>query len=129
MSERFDVKGEILKAINGTNDPAMRTVLMLMLGLFEAVDEKLDAVRRDEAAIRNAALNGHAPVHHDHHEWIERRIKRDPEIETIVAWANARRLVEEQAIASSRKIRDGVVEKIITALVIGAVSFVAGRLI
>lgn len=129
MSERFDVKGEILKAINGTNDPAMRTVLMLMLGLFEAVDEKLDAVRRDEAAIRIAALNGHAPVHHDHHEWLDRRIKRDPEIEAIVAWANARRLVEEQAIASNRKIRDGVVEKIITALVIGSISFVAGRLI
>lgn len=101
----FDVKSEILKAINGTNEPAMRTVLMLMLGLFESVNEKLDA----------------------DHEWIERRIKRDPEIESLVAWAIARKASEEQSIQSGRKIREGVIEKIIAAIMIGSASFFVGR--
>lgn len=123
----FDVKSEILKAINGTNEPAMRTVLMLMLGLFESVNEKLDAVLSDEAAMRTAVLNGHESVHHGHHEWIERRIKRDPEIEAIVAWAIARKASEEQSIQSGRKIREGVIEKIIAAILIGSASFFVGR--
>lgn len=126
-SSNFDVKSEILKAINGTNEPAMRTVLMLMLGLFESVNEKLDAVLSDEAAMRIAVLNGHEPVHHGHHEWIERRIKHDPEIESLVAWATARKASEEQSIQSGRKIREGVIEKVIAAILIGAVSFFVGR--
>lgn len=123
----FDVKSEILKAINGTNEPAMRTVLMLMLGLFESVNEKLDAVLSDEAAMRTAVLSGHEPVHHEHHEWLDRRIKRDPEIEAIVAWAIARKASEEQSIQSGRKIREGVIEKIIAAILIGSASFFVGR--
>lgn len=124
---RFDVKSEILKAINGTNEPAMRTVLMLMLGLFESVNEKLDAVLSDEAAMRTAVLNGHEPVHHGHHEWLDRRIKREPEIESLVAWAIARKASEEQSIQSGRKIREGVIEKIIAAILIGSASFFVGR--
>ena len=71
----FDVKADIMKAINGTDDPAMRTVFMLMLGLFESFNEKLDKVIGDEKAMREAVLNGHEPVHHSHHEWIDRQIK------------------------------------------------------
>lgn len=140
----FNVKEDIMKAINGTDDPAMRTVFMLMLGLFEAFNEKLDKVLGDEKAMREAVLNGHEPVHHlhhewidrqmkrerefeSHHEWVERRIKRDPEIDAIVAWATAAKKREEENAQSGRKIRDGLIEKILWAALAGGVMFVLGR--
>jgi hypothetical protein len=123
----FNVKEDIMKAINGTDDPAMRTVFMLMLGLFESFNEKLDKVLGDEKAMREAVLNGHEPVHHSHHEWIERRIKRDPEIEAIVTWCIAAKKREETNEQSGRKIRDGLIEKVIWSALAGAVMFVLGR--
>ena len=140
----FNVKEDIMKAINGTDDPAMRTVFMLMLGLFESFNEKLDKVIGDEKAMREAVLNGHEPVHHSHHEWIDRqikrenefekhhewvdrRIKRDPEIDAIVAWATAAKKRDEENEQSGRKIRDGLIEKILWAVLAGAVMFGLGR--
>lgn len=123
----FNVKDGIMDAINGTDDPKMRTVFMLMLGLFESFNEKLDKVIGDEKAMREAVLNGHEPVHHSHHEWIERRINRDPEIEAIVAWCIAAKKREEENAQSGRKIRDGLIEKILWAVLAGAVMFVLGR--
>jgi len=123
----FNVKDGIMDAINGTDDPKMRTVFMLMLGLFESFNEKLDKVLSDEKAMREAVLNGHEPVHHSHHEWIEKRIKRDPEIEAIVAWCIAAKKREEDNAQSGRKIRDGLIEKIIFASLGGALAFLAQR--
>lgn len=123
----FNVKDGIMDAINGTDDPKMRTVFMLMLGLFESFNEKLDKVLGDEMAMREAVLNGHAPVHHAHHEWVEKRIKRDPEIEAIVAWAIAKKKQDDENENSSRKIRDGLIEKIIFASMGGALAFLAQR--
>ena len=123
----FDVKADIMKAINGTDDPAMRTVFMLMLGLFESFNEKLDKVLGDEKAMREAVLNGHEPVHHSHHEWVDRRIKRDPEIDAIVAWATAAKKREVDNEKSGRKIRDGLIEKVLWSALAGAVMFVLGR--
>lgn len=123
----FDVKPEIMKAINGTNDQAMRTVLTLILGVFESISEKLDKVLGDEKEMRKTVLNGHADSHDGHHEWVEKRIKRDHEIEALVAWARKRKKQEEDDEQSGRKIRDGLLEKIIFAAILSVVSFVAGR--
>lgn len=123
----FDVKEDIMKAINGTDDPAMRTVFMLMLGLFESFNEKLDKVLGDEKAMREAVLNGHEPVHHSHHEWIDRQIKRENEIDAIVAWATAAKKRDEENEQSGRKIRDGLIEKVLWSALAGAVMFVLGR--
>ena len=123
----FNVKDDIMKAINGTDDPAMRTVFMLMLGLFESFNEKLDKVLGDEKAMREAVLNGHEPVHHTHHEWLEKRIKRDPEIELLLAWVITAKKRDEENAQSGRKIRDGLIEKILWAVLAGAVMFVLGR--
>lgn len=123
----FNVKDEIMKAINGTNDPSMRTVFMIMLGLFESFNDKLDKVLGDEKAMREAVLNGHEPVHHTHHEWLEKRIKRDPEIELLLAWVITAKKRDEENAQSGRKIRDGLIEKVIWAALAGAVMFVLGR--
>jgi len=123
----FNVKDGIMDAINGTDDPKMRTVFMLMLGLFESFNDKLDEVIGDEKAMREAVLNGHEPVHHAHHEWVEKRIKRDSEIEAIVAWATIKKKQDDENQNSSRKIRDGLIEKIIFASLGGALAFLAQR--
>lgn len=123
----FNVKDDIMKAINGTDDPAMRTVFMLMLGLFESFNEKLDKVLGDEKAMREAVLNGHEPVHHTHHEWLEKRIKRDPEIELLLAWVITAKKRDEENAQSGRKIRDGLIEKVIWAALSGSVMFILGR--
>ena len=133
----FNVKEDIMKAINGTDDPAMRTVFMLMLGLFESFNEKLDKVLGDEKAMREAVLNGHHEwidrqikrenEFEKHHEWVDRRIKRDPEIDAIVAWATAAKKREEDNEKSGRKIRDGLIEKVLWSALAGAVMFVLGR--
>ncbi len=123
----FNVKDDIMKAINGTDDPAMRTVFMLMLGLFESFNEKLDKVLGDEKAMREAVLNGHEPVHHTHHEWLEKRIKRDPEIELLLAWVITAKKRDEENAQSGRKIRDGLIEKVIWAALAGSVMFILGR--
>jgi len=123
----FNVKDDIMKAINGTDDPAMRTVFMLMLGLFESFNEKLDKVLGDEKSMREAVLNGHEPVHHTHHEWLEKRIKRDPEIELLLAWVITAKKRDEENAQSGRKIRDGLIEKVIWAALAGSVMFILGR--
>lgn len=123
----FNVKDDIMKAINGTDDPAMRTVFMLMLGLFESFNEKLDKVLGDDKAMREAVLNGHEPVHHTHHEWLEKRIKRDPEIELLLAWVITAKKRDEENAQSGRKIRDGLIEKVIWAALAGSVMFILGR--
>lgn len=123
----FNVKDDIMKAINGTDDPAMRTVFMLMLGLFESFNEKLDKVLGDEKAMREAVLNGHEPVHHTHHEWLEKRIKRDPEIELLLPWVITAKKRDEENAQSGRKIRDGLIEKVIWAALAGSVMFILGR--
>ena len=123
----FNVKDEIMKAINGTNDPSMRTVFMIMLGLFESFNDKLDKVLGDEKAMREAVLNGHEPVHHTHHEWLEKRIKRDPEIELLLAWVITAKKRDEENAQSGRKIRDGLIEKVLWSALAGAVMFVLGR--
>ena len=123
----FNVKDEIMKAINGTNDPSMRTVFMIMLGLFESFNDKLDKVLGDEKAMREAVLNGHEPVHHTHHEWLEKRIKRDPEIELLLAWVITAKKRDEENAQSGRKIRDGLIEKVIWAALAGSVMFILGR--
>lgn len=123
----FNVKDEIMKAINGTNDPSMRTVFMIMLGLFESFNDKLDEVLGDEKAMRAAVLNGYEPVHHTHHEWLEKRIKRDPEIELLLAWVITAKKRDEENAQSGRKIRDGLIEKVIWAALAGSVMFILGR--
>ena len=78
----FNVRSKILAAIDQTDDKNQRNLLLLMFGVLETyengirrIETKIDAVLRDEAAIKTMALNGHAPKHHQHHDWVEQRIQ------------------------------------------------------
>lgn len=123
----FDAKSGILKAINETNDPAMKTVLLLMLGVFEEIGEKIDSVLNNDATIRAMVLNGHEPVHHKHHEWLNDRIARDEEIKVLSSWVRVQMQHEADNKASSRKIKDGVVGTILGWAAIGILGFLVGH--
>lgn len=122
----FDAKSGILRAINETNDPAMKTVLLLLLGVFEEIGGKIDSVLNNEQALRQTVLNGHTDSHHGHHEWLDRRIKRDDKIDLIVGWAENKIIKEREAEEDARKVKTGVTEKIAGTVIIGVLSFLAG---
>lgn len=96
----FDAKEEILKAIADTGDKTLKTILLLLLGVLEELGSKIDAIGSDERALREVVLNGHEEVHHGHHEWVAKKIKQEEDD------AN-------NAEASKRKIRDGLIEKLL----------------
>lgn len=94
MPEKFDVASELKARIAKENDEDRRTMLLLLLGVFEAnlagmnaLAEKIDALRNDEKGLREAVLNGHEQVHHSHHEWIGDQMDKTKETEAIRVWA------------------------------------------
>lgn len=105
----MSLKQDIMAAIGETNDPNMKIVLLFMLGMMEEIVGKIDAMRDDEKGLREAVLNGHADNHDHHHEWVAKKIK-------------AEESDAEADKASARKIRDGLVEKLLWV----ALVFVAG---
>lgn len=123
----FDAKTGILKAINETNDPAMKTVLLLLLGVFEEIGNKIDSVLSNEQALRATVLNGHEPVHHKHHEWIDVRMARDKELEELIDWVKAKKAAEANNATSSRKIRDDLIAKALSWALAGVLGVVAGK--
>ena len=118
----FDAKSGILRAINETNDPAMKTVLLLMLGVFEEIGGKIDSVLKNERVLRETVLNGHTDSHHSHHEWVAKRIVRDEEIEKIVDWASAKMTHERETEEDARKVKVGLTEKVLGYLIVAALA-------
>ena len=113
----FNVKSEILSAIAKSDDANMKAVLLLLLGVFEDIGGKLDTMMRDETAMRAAVLNGHAPVHHDHHQWIERKIKEEDEADKRAAQE------DQKATDERRRVRYNLAEKVVWAILAGAVGW------
>jgi hypothetical protein len=117
----FDAKSQIMKAINDTNDPAMRTVLLLMLGVFEEIGGKIDNILKNERALRETVLNGHTDSHHSHHEWVSKRMQRDEEIEEVIDWVAAKMVQEREAEEDKRKIKVGFVQESFKYVLVAAV--------
>ena len=128
----FSAKSEILSAIAKTDDPAMKTVLLLMLGVFEEIGGKIDSVLKNEQVLRQTVLNGHAVNHDRDHEWLDRRIKRDEKMDLIIGWAENKIIKEREAEEDHRKMKVGLFEKIIggvlLAAIIGSAGFFLGKM-
>lgn len=146
----FDLKAELLAAIDKAADQRDRTLLMLMFGLFEATQQgiseisgKIDMVLRDEQGLREAVLNGHAKNHDRDHTWIaeqiqhkeqaaeERRWVRDrmaAECESACDWAKGKMAkeaeAEKDAKTDRREARNAVIRLVVTAVVSSAASIV-----
>jgi len=109
-SSKSQIKEQIFKAIQESEDKNLKTVLALMYGSLEYTDEaiqrieaKLDALRHDESAIKKLVLNGYDSKHHEHHDWLDRRINNDEYMknlinraEPILVWAEKFQAEQEQ---------------------------------
>lgn len=72
-----DPRGEIMAQIAIANDETQRNFLILLLGIldqqtaqYEMLNRKLDAILKDEQAIKHAALNGDAATHPQEREYL-----------------------------------------------------------
>lgn len=98
----FDVAAELKSKIAKENDEDRRTVLLLLLGVFEAnlaglaqIGKKIDDLISDEQSLRDTVLNGHAESHDRHHEWVELRMKSS--CAEACGWAERKMHEERQA--------------------------------
>jgi hypothetical protein len=102
---------------------------------MDNISHKLDKVLSDEAKIKHIVLNGHSDAHDAHHKWVDEQIAKKVEHTESLDFIKARRnngglcefakrkVEEEKALnASKRKISEGIVEKILVAVLM----FVAG---
>lgn len=125
----FDVKSEILSAIAKTNDDNMKMLLLLMLGVLEEIGGKVDTVLKNENAMRTMVLNGHAPKHHDHHDWVEKRMNRDGELEPLIYWAAEKMRQEKEDSRNVRKMMLDAVGKGVLYLLIGGIGAFVGSVV
>lgn len=105
----MSAKTEIMSVIAKTDDPNLKTMAILMLAVLEEIGSEIRAMRADEQGLREAVLNGHTQVHDAHHEWVDRQIQQE----------------KEEAAAekdSKRKIRDGLIEKVLGFVLIAAIT-------
>lgn len=118
--EATKLRHEIMQAISKTNDENMKMVLLFMLTFMDTIATKIDTILMDENRLTEVVLNGHAHVHHGHHEWVERRIKQD--CSAYCDWAKRKQQeeAEEQKAdkESARTIRDGLIQNILWALLV-----------
>ena len=71
---------------------------------------------------RHTVLNGHAANHHRDHEWLDRRIQRDAQIEVIVGWAESKIIKERQDEEDARKVKVDVVGKVFGYIAVAALT-------
>lgn len=119
----FNVRSEILSTIAKTSDEAMRSVLLLMLGVLDEIGNKIDGVRQDEQSLRDTVLNGHAADHDEHHRWVEARMKDN--CGDACAWAHAKMLEEAEAAKNHKSLW----QKFLEGAATHAGSLIAGGII
>lgn len=122
MSEKdFDVRAEIMAAISKTDDPKDRSILLLMLGVLEKVENWFE----DETALQNKVLNGLTIRHKTDHEWIA--MQRDSNCHEICEWVKGFREEHDAAKEDKRKIKTGVMQAVIVkAAEYAAIGLAAG---
>lgn len=111
MSDKdFDVRAEIMKSISATDDSKDRSMLMLMLGVLERVEQLLT----DDEAMRKRVLNGNYAQHSDDHAWLtELRVKMDG-MEEVCAYSRARMRRETDRSGRVRRLVDRALEHAVT---------------
>lgn len=128
-TEDTDLKKDMLDALATIQDPGQRIVLMLLMRSMDNISHKLDKVLSDEAKIKHIVLNGHSDAHDAHHKWVDEQIAKKVEHTESLDFIKDRRnngglcefakrkVEEEKALnASKRKISEGIVEKILVAI-------------
>ena len=125
----LNLQDEIAVALSEVSDPGQKAILLLMMRGFGQISAEIKSMRADIPGLREAVLNGHAPVHHDDHEWIAAQRAKQPERDKCCAWCADKMAEEADDIASRRKIRDALVEKAIWSVLIFISGVVVARFV
>lgn len=111
MTEKFNVRSEILSAIGKTDDPNMKMILLLMLGVLEEIGGRLEDYMSDDKTMRDKVLNGHESRHHVHHDHIEACIAAG--CIDMCRWAKAKQAEEMEARNDRRSLARKFAESIV----------------
>lgn len=134
---------DIMAAIEAEPEETTRKILMYQLKVLREITSRMDAFM---ANVRSSVLNGHDDVHHEHHNWVARRISEEAQIENerrwvqermasdchaACAWANKKRMEEAEDIETNRKNRNAakwhMVERIVWAALVFLAAFFWGK--
>lgn len=116
---------ELVSAIADETDPKFRTLLMLVFKGMARLEKKLDNLMKDEQQLRRTVLDGHAEDFDPVMRWAKERMENGG------LCPRMRQMLEDEAEAkvanknSWRKIRDGMLEKILYAA-FGAAGYAIG---
>ena len=139
MSESEDedikLKKDMMEALASIEDPGQKVVLMLLVRSMDNISRKLDKVLADEAKLKQIVLNGSAKDHDAHHKWIEGQVNNSEDIVKTIEFVKERhshggycdyatKMIksENDDLVDKRKVKTGVVEKVILVVlgIIGA---------
>lgn len=142
--EAENLRAELRAAIAETDDAHTRALLLLMQGLyditatgFQTLNDKIDSVLNNEKELREKVLNGHAPDFDETMKWVKGEMLFSPRQKHINRWVEERmqnngycdyaagkmrqeEKEEADAADSKRRIRDGVIEKILIGVISSA---------
>lgn len=113
-----NVQDEIVNALARIQDQDLKALLLIMRNGFDEVKSEIRRFSSDIPWLRETVLNGHAPVHHDDHEWIaEQRAKQDKRDE-YDAWCEQQIKAERDRKEDRRKITVGLIERVLWLAVV-----------
>lgn len=109
---RAQLKTEIFRTIQESEDKNLKAVLVLLYGSLEYTDSvmqrietKIDNLRHDEVALKKVVLNGYNDKHHEHHQWLDHTISNQQfyidfitKATPILEWAEQHRKYYEENI-------------------------------
>jgi hypothetical protein len=142
------LREDILNSMTKLEDPTYRAVLSLMLRvstsqqkLLNEMIQKVDVVIEDDKRLRAIVLNGHLENHEDHHDWVDKHLNRNNNLDYMVSlvedrkkhggycdWAHKKMTEEQTTHNSNRDFFRGILEKALAAGLIFFLGFHFQRL-
>ncbi len=122
-----EVRQKIMDAIATGGEIPHSTILAIMLGVLDEIKSEIAMIRGDLPGLRQAVLNGHVDVHHEHHEWIKDHMQHVSV--AVCEWGKAKMAEESSDKESRRKLRDTWLSNVIWSLTTLLAALVVGGLV
>lgn len=141
------LRENMLSQMATIEDSNLRSIFSLLIQMVDMnlsfqhrVIDKIDAVLRDEARIKEIVLNGHVVNHRYHHDWIEENLLKTDKLKHVIRlseghrqegvyckWAADKMEEEKQMKKANKTSVRNIVEKLLYALLIFGSGFVFHR--
>ena len=93
------LREQMLSQMATIDDANMRSIFSLLIQMVDInlsfqhrVINKIDAVLRDEARIKEIVLNGHVVNHRKHHDWLEENLIRSDKLLHVLKLSEGHRM-------------------------------------